>query len=61
MNKQLLTMLVLLTAVSGTAQAVDVSGNIGFNRDYIFRDVKLSSSAANGGVTCQLTGEVCFF
>jgi uncharacterized protein (TIGR02001 family) len=50
MNKQLLAMLVLLTAVSGTAQAVDVSGNIGFNSDYIFRGVKLSSSAANGGV-----------
>jgi uncharacterized protein (TIGR02001 family) len=50
MNKQLLAMLILLTALSGPALAADLSANIGFNSDYIFRGVKLSPSSANGGV-----------
>lgn len=50
MHKPLRTMLVLLIAVAGAAQAVEVTGNIGFNSDYIFRGIQLSSSSANGGV-----------
>lgn len=50
MKKLLLAILVLLIALSGPAQAVDVTGNVGFMSDYIFRGVKLSSSSANGGV-----------
>ena len=50
MNKHLLAMLVLMIAASGPVQAADLSANVGFNSDYIFRGVKLSPSSANGGV-----------
>ena len=56
MNKQLLAMLVLLIAVCGPAQAADVTANVGFNSDYIFRGVKLSPSSANGGVDLTAGG-----
>jgi hypothetical protein len=50
MNKQLPAVLILLMAISGAAGATDVTANIGFKSDYIFRGVQLSSSSANGGV-----------
>jgi hypothetical protein len=50
MNKQLTAMLVMLIVVSGPVRAADVSANVGFNSDYIFRGIKLSPSSANGGV-----------
>ena len=48
-------MLVLLTTVSGTAQAAELSANVGFNSDYIFRGIKLSPSSANGGIDLEIT------
>lgn len=56
MNKHLLAMLVLLIAASGPVHAADLSANVGFNSDYIFRGVKLSPSSANGGVDLTAGG-----
>jgi uncharacterized protein (TIGR02001 family) len=39
-----------MTVLSGPTHAADVTGNIGWNSDYIFRGVQLSSSSANGGL-----------
>ena len=50
MNKQLLVTAALLVATANPVNAVDVTGNIGWKSDYIFRGVQLSSSSANAGL-----------
>jgi len=49
-NKLLPSIFTLLILASGAAQAVEITGNIGWNSDYVFRGIKLASSSANGGV-----------
>jgi len=39
-----------LTAVSAPALAVDLSGNIGYNSQYIYRGIPQSTSSAFGGL-----------
>ncbi len=50
MNKQLAVIIPLLAIFSAPVNAVDVTGNIGWMSDYIFRGVQLTSSSANGGL-----------
>jgi hypothetical protein len=51
MNKQPLAMLLLLLAVSGPAQAVDVSANIGWSSAYI------ENKLCNSNNSCVLADE----
>lgn len=46
----------LLCALSANAQAVEVTANIGYMSEYIFRGISQSDSSAMGGVDANLNG-----
>ena len=58
MSKQILTKsgVALLCAVAGSAQAVEVTGNIGYMSEYIFRGISQSDSSAMGGLDVKANG-----
>lgn len=46
----------LLCAVAGGAQAAEVTANIGYMSEYIFRGISQSDSAAMGGIDLKANG-----
>lgn len=52
----LLSLAVTMTAVSAPAMAVDLSANIGYNSQYIFRGIPQSTSSAFGGLDLNAGG-----
>ena len=56
MNKYLLPSIVLLSAVSASSQAVEVSANIGWNSEYIFRGIPQDDSSPFAGLDVDHRG-----
>jgi uncharacterized protein (TIGR02001 family) len=58
MNRTIATicLLLLLTAISAPAMAVDLSANIGYNSQYIYRGIPQSNSSAFGGLDLNANG-----
>lgn len=58
MSKHTLTKtgIALLCAAAGGAHAAEVTGNVGYNSEYIFRGISQSDSSVNGGVDLKTNG-----
>lgn len=58
MAKQILTKsgVALLCAVAGSAQAAEVTANVGYMSEYIFRGISQSDSSAMGGLDLKANG-----
>jgi uncharacterized protein (TIGR02001 family) len=58
MNRTIATicLLLLLTAISAPAMAVDLSANIGYNSQYIYRGIPQKNSSAFGGLDLVANG-----
>jgi uncharacterized protein (TIGR02001 family) len=58
MNRTIATicLLLLLTAISAPAMAVDLSANIGYNSQYIYRGIPQTNSSAFGGLDLNANG-----
>jgi len=55
-KKQALTVIALLCSAAMTLQAADLSANIGWNSNYVFRGVSQETSSANGGLDLEASG-----
>ena len=49
-------LVLLLTAISAPAMAVDLSANIGYNSQYIYRGIPQKNSSAFGGLDLAANG-----
>lgn len=57
MKKQIIAMTVILLCAAGAPlQAADLSANVGWNSDYVFRGVSQSTSSANAGIDLEEGG-----
>ncbi len=50
MNKQLIMVIAILGTASTSLQALELSTNVGWNSDYVFRGVSQDKSSANAGI-----------
>ena len=51
-----ITLAATMAAISAPALAVDLSANIGYNSQYIYRGIPQSKSSANGGLDLEANG-----
>ena len=56
MNKYILPSILLLSVISPASQAVEVTGNIGWNSEYIFRGIPQDDSSPFGGLDLEHRG-----
>lgn len=56
MNKLILRSILLFSATSSLSQAVEVTGNIGWNSEYIFRGIPQDDSSPFGGLDIEHLG-----
>lgn len=56
MKKQVIVAIATFLAAASSVQAVDLSGNVGWNSDYVFRGVSQDKSSANAGLDLEHEG-----